>query len=143
MRRIRVDDLLLETVVNMVNFGMRRTGLVPGTEAERDPEQVQLAIESVRALLPIVETIQPDQVVKIREALSQLQLAYVRIGGGAAPAATPSPSPERGPAAPEPGPAAESAPTPEPQPAGTEEPIKPGEAGPAERSGRLWVPGSR
>ena len=96
MSRIRVDDLLLDSVVNMVNFGMRRTGLVPGTEAERDPQQVQLAIESVRALLPIVEQIQPGQVAKLREALTQLQLAYVRIGGAAAP---PSDAPRSSPGA--------------------------------------------
>ena len=138
----------------MVNFGMRRTGLVPGTESERDPQQVQLAIESVRALLPIVETVQPDQAAKIREALSQLQLAYVRIGGAAAPPAdAPGPVPGAdepgvapGPSAAAPGPS-EGAPrageAAAPQPAPPEEPVKPGEPGPAQRSGRLWVPGSR
>jgi len=129
MKRVRVDDLLLDTVVNMVNFGMRRTGLVPGTETERDAGQVQLAIESVRALLPLVETVAPEQISAIRQALSQLQLAYVQLGGAAAkPAAAPTPATASEPAA-----------APEPD----AEPVKPGEPGPAQRSGRLWVPGSR
>ena len=70
----------------MVNLGMRRTGLAPGTEGERDPDQVKLAIEGVRALLPLVEQAAPAQAGPIRDALSQLQLAYVRIGGNAQPA---------------------------------------------------------
>ena len=62
---------------------MRRTGLMAGTEDERDPAQVQLAIEAVRAQLPLIERVAPEQVKPIRDALSQLQLAYVRIGAAA------------------------------------------------------------
>ena len=69
---------------------MRRTGLAPGTEDERDLGQVRLAIEAVRALLPLIEQSAPDQVGPIRDALSQLQLAFVRIGGRRPP--TPAPS---------------------------------------------------
>src|SRR5579875_1386509 len=81
IKRLRVDQVVLETVVTLANLGMRRTGLAPGTAEERDPEQVRLAIESIRALLPLVETAAPQQVRPIRDALSQLQLAFVRIGG--------------------------------------------------------------
>src|SRR5436190_2456615 len=81
LKKIRVEHVLLDHVVTMVNLGMRRTGLSPGTEAERDPAQVQLAVESIRRLLPLVEQAAPAQVGPIRDALSQLQLAYVRIGG--------------------------------------------------------------
>ena len=73
--------MLLEHVVSLVNLGMRRTGLAPGTEDERDPEQVRLAIEAVRAVLPLLEQTAPQQVGPIRDALSQLQLAFVKIGG--------------------------------------------------------------
>ncbi len=65
---MRVEHVLLENVVTMVNLGMRRTGLMPGTEDERDLGQVQLAIESVRALLPQIEQIAPEQVAPIRDA---------------------------------------------------------------------------
>jgi hypothetical protein len=163
LKKVRVEHVLLEHVVTMVNLGMRRTGLAPGTEPERDPGQVRLAIESIRALSPLLEQVAPEQVGPVREALSQLQLAFVRIGGattqaGAEGAATPAgsaaaatPSGSAG-AAPPPGP--EGAPgaregeTPvggEPEPAppqGQERPQpQPGEPGPAQRSGRLWVPG--
>lgn len=120
---MRVEHVLLDNVVALINLGMRRTGLAPGTEEERDPAQVRMAIESVRALLPVLEQAAPTQVSAIRDAVSQLQIAYVKIGGqpgapsaeGAGPAVQPE----------------------SPQP----EPPKPGEAGPAQRSGRLWVPG--
>ncbi len=131
LKRLRVEQVLLEGIVSLINLGMRRTGLAPGTEDERDPEQVRLAIEGVRTHLPLVESVAPQQAAQIRDALSQMQLAYVRIGGAA-----PAEGGAAEPAAPETGSAASTGP-PEPP----EEPIKPGEAGPAQRSGRLWIPG--
>ena len=75
IKKIRVEQILLEHVVTTINLGMRRTGLAPGTESERDPAQVRVAIESVRALLPLVEQVASPQAKPIRDALSQLQLA--------------------------------------------------------------------
>lgn len=128
VKKIRVEHVLLENIVTLINLGMRRTGLAPGTESERDPEQVRLSIEGVRALLGLVEQVAPEQAGPIRDALSQLQLAFVRIGGqGTEPGAG------------EPAPRTESAGEP-PQPPPAAQP-KPGEPGPAQRSGRLWIPG--
>ena len=83
LKRLRVEHVLLDNVVALANLGMRRTGLAPGTEGERDPAQVRLAIEAIRAMLPLIEQAAPDQAAAIRDAVSQLQLAYVRIGGQA------------------------------------------------------------
>src|SRR5438067_9498442 len=83
VKKVRVEHVLLEDVVTLANLGMRRTGIAPGTEDERDPDQVRLAIDAIRAMLPMVEQTAPHQVGPIRDALSQLQLAYVRIGGAA------------------------------------------------------------
>jgi hypothetical protein len=144
IKRIRVEHVLLEHVVTLVNLGMRRTGLAPGTEPERDPGQVKLAIEAVRNLLPLLEQTAPEQIKPIRDALSQLQLAYVRIGGqpageGAAQPGAPA-SEAAGAAAGVAGaPAGESAAeqggAPDPEASAS------GQPGPAQRSGRLWVPG--
>lgn len=82
IKQIRVEQILLENIVTMINMGMRRTGLMPGTEEERDPNQVIVAIEAVRAHMPLIEQIAPDQNQPIQEALSQLQMAFVQIGGG-------------------------------------------------------------
>jgi hypothetical protein len=128
IKKIRVEHVLLEQVVTLVNLGMRRTGLSPGTEPERDVEQVRVAIDAIRALMPLLERTAPDQAGPIRDALSQLQLAFVRVGGGGGqpPAAAPQQTSQP----------AGSGPSPEESP-------RPGEPGPAQRSGRLWVPGQR
>ena len=133
LKRLRVEHVLLDNVAALVNLGMRRTGLVPGTEEERDPAQVQLAIESLRALLPVLEQAAPAQVGAIRDAVSQLQMAFVKIGGQPAPGGPEAAAPAGAGAGTAPG-----APPPGPPPP---EPPKPGEPGPAQRSGRLWVPG--
>jgi hypothetical protein len=140
LKQLRVEHVLLDHVAALANLGMRRTGLAPGTETERDPGQVRLAIESLRALLPVLEQAAPSQVPAIRDAVSQLQMAYVRIGpdAGAADAgaaAAPSGAEPSAPSGAEP-------PAPSgPEPPSQEPPAKPGEPGPAQRSGRLWVPG--
>ena len=139
LKKIRVEQIVLEQVVSLINLGMRRTGLAPGTEDERDPDQVRIAIEGVRALTPLLEQVAPQQVQPIREALSQLQLAYVRLGGPQE-AVPPGPA-DGGPGSTPPptgGPGPGQAPTESPAPS---DPGEPGEPGPAQRSGRLWVPG--
>jgi hypothetical protein len=138
LKQLRVEQVLLENIVSLVNLGMRRTGLSPGTEDERDPAQVRLAIEAVRALTPLLEQVAPAQARAIKDALSQLQLAFVRIGGpgqeGGAPGAG-AQAPGAG--GQTPGTAGEPPEGGRPEP----EPPKPGEPGPAQRSGRLWIPG--
>jgi hypothetical protein len=129
VKKIRVEHVLLENVVSLINLGMRRTGLSKGTEDERDVEQVRLAIDAIRSMLPLLERTAPEQVKPVRDALSQLQLAFVKIGGAQAPGG--AESQEATPAG------GESRPAPEPT---TQEP-KSEEPGPAQRSGRLWVPG--
>ena len=49
LKRLTVNDVLLQTVVSLLNLGGRRAGLAPGTEDERDLEQVQTAVEGARA----------------------------------------------------------------------------------------------
>jgi len=123
LARIRVDDVLIQTVVSLLNLGARRAGLTDAADGEEpDFEQVRLAIEGARALLPLVEpTLGPD-VKQVRDALSQLQLAYARSGAkppAGAPAAAGAGAPQDAP----------------------KEPPKPGDPDSAVSSGRLWVPG--
>jgi hypothetical protein len=117
LRRITVRDVLLQTVVSLVNLGGQRLGLGEGGQEARDLAQVRLAIEGVRVLLPLVEEEDPDQVKPVREALSQLQIVYAReVGTGGQP-------PSGGPAGEEKPPAEE--PTPQQQ---------------SRRGSGLWVP---
>jgi hypothetical protein len=123
VKRLRVEDVLAQTVVSLLNLGARKAGLVPGSEAERDLGQVRAAIDAARALLPLVEDALGPEAGQLRNALAQLQIAYARLSG-ADPA-----SGQEGQAPPGPGAQAPGAGEPATGP------------GPAQRSGRLWVPG--
>ena len=86
MARVRVEDVLVQTVVSLLNLAARKAGLT-GAPEEPDFEQVRQAIDASRALLPLVEpTLGPDAK-QVRDALSQLQLAYARSGATPPPGA--------------------------------------------------------
>jgi hypothetical protein len=120
-------------------------GARPGDSPEPAPgppdlQQAGDAIDGVRALLDVLEHRMPRELGQLREALSRLQIAYARearaAGAGAGEAAGEDASRE---ASEEPGaspPAGEGAA--EGDAAAGQGPRRPG---PAEASGRLWVPG--
>ncbi len=81
LRELRVEDVMVQTVVSLLNLGGRKAGLAPGTEDERDLDQVALAVEGARRLLPFVEELLGPDAAQLKEALSQLQMAYVQLGG--------------------------------------------------------------
>ncbi|MEA2306726.1 MAG: hypothetical protein QOH43_4006 [Solirubrobacteraceae bacterium] len=120
LKRLRVEDVVLQTIVSLLNLGGRKAGLAPGTEDERDLEQVRVAVDGARALLPLVEGHLGPDAAQLREALSQLQMAYVQLGGQGGG----SESPEGG-------------------QGGGQAPPASGQGAPggAQRTGRLWVPG--
>ena len=130
LKQIRVEDVLVQTVLSLINLGSLRAGLVPGNENEADPQQLREAIDAVRALLPQVEPVLGPDARQIRDAVSRLQMEYARLAG-AAGAAPPEGQPAPEGAAPEGEGAAE----------GAQRPAEPEGPGPAQSSGRLWVPG--
>jgi len=116
MERLTPDDIMLDALVSLINLGARklRPDLPPGEEAEgRDLAQARQAIDGARALLGQTEPRHAAELAQVKEALSRLQMAFVQLSGG----------------------------TPEAPEASEPEPPKPGEAGPAQSSGRLWIPG--
>ena len=111
MEKVTVDDVLLQTLVSLLNLGARKGGLGgPPGEPPREPdlEQVRQAVEGARALMPLVEPRHGEQLGPIRDALSRLQMFYAQRSGGAA--APPGEQKDPG-------------------------------SGSAPSSGRLWVPG--
>ena len=84
--RVRVEDVLVQTVVSLLNLAARKAGLT-GAEEEPDFEQVRQAIDATTALLPLVEPSLGPDVKQVRDALSQLQLAYARSGAKPPPGA--------------------------------------------------------
>jgi hypothetical protein len=122
MERISVDDVLIQTTVTLLNLAARKAGL--GAPPEQAPpadwEQVRQAIEGARALLPLLESRHAEQLGPVRDTLARLQMVYAQRAGQA------------------PGQPQEGAPSEPAKPGG--EPDREGR-GPAQSSGRLWVPG--
>jgi hypothetical protein len=146
LSRITPADMMLQAAVSLLNLGARRLGLTGGPdrsesgaaaeapadagrpggpEPDRDLEQVRDAIDGVRALLAILERSMPQELRPLRDALSQLQIAYAREAPAGAQADRPADAAP--PAAAKTGATAEE---------------REGAPGPAQSSGRLWVPGS-
>jgi hypothetical protein len=119
LKRITIADVLIQTTVSLVNLTGRRLGLSEGTKDERDLNQARDGIDAVRALLPLIERRGDVNAEPLRDALAQLQLAYAREAGGAGG---------------EPGGGQQGG---EPETGQEQE----GGAGPAQSSGRLWIPG--
>ena len=153
LNSLSTTDMLAQAAVTLLNLGARR--LAPPTPDEpvgggspgaastaaggRDLEQVRDAIDAVRALLEILQRRIPQELRPLRDALSQLQMAYAREVQLAGPAA----AREQTAGAPAAG-AGESSPPAAPSAPGAaigSDDKDANRPGPAEASGRLWVPG--
>jgi hypothetical protein len=76
LRQIRVQDLLLESVVSLINLTARRIA----KEDERDLEQARVGIEAVRAVVGLLDD---EQAKQVRGALSEIQMLYAKQAEGA------------------------------------------------------------
>jgi hypothetical protein len=131
MRTVPVQDVIVSMVQTVFDVGYRRTGLIEGGD-QRDLAQTALAIETVRALMPVLERVLDGaSMTTLRSALSELQLAYAQAAE-APPAADPA-GPEQKAAEPEP-PAGG-------QPEAPKAPPQPREGRIASERPRIWTPG--
>jgi len=89
LARVRVEDILIQTVVSLLNLAARKAGLTGEEEEQPDFEQVRQAIDGTTALLPLVEPMLGPDAKQVRDALSQLQMAYARSGATPPPGAVP------------------------------------------------------
>jgi hypothetical protein len=96
MRSVRVQDLVAQSVVSILNLSARRILM----EDERDLEQARVGIEAIRGMVDVLD---PDSQREIKNALSQIQVLYAQAagegeGGGAPPeGGAPGPGPGPGP----------------------------------------------
>lgn len=74
LEKLRVVDVLAQTVVTVSSLGWQRLA------AEgRDLEQARLAIEALRALVPVLKDALPEQAVRdFGQAVANMQLAYAK-----------------------------------------------------------------
>ena len=81
IRRVRVEDVVLQSAVSILNLSARRIA----KDDERDLEQAKVGIDAARAL---VDLVRPEAQPQLRQAISELQLLYAKhageMGGGPA-----------------------------------------------------------
>ena len=74
LTKVKVADVLVQTVFSVSSLGYRSLG-----EEQRDLGQAHLAIEALRALVPVLKGAVPDQVMNDFEQLvANMQLAYAK-----------------------------------------------------------------
>jgi hypothetical protein len=153
LNRITSVEMIVQTAVSLINIGGRRLGLAPPASAgaseqsasaasERDLEQVRDAIDGASALMPILERRMPAELGPLRDAIAQLKMAYAREASStpaatSAASATSTTSTTPTAASGSSGAPATPGASPEKPAAGKDEQGP----GPAQASGRLWVPG--
>jgi hypothetical protein len=81
LSRLSVSDLLVQTLSTVSALGFHRLG-----EHSRDLEQARLAIESLRALVPVLGgSIPPELTRDLERVTANLQLAYADAVAQGAP----------------------------------------------------------
>ena len=72
LKKLKVSDLLVQTLYTVSSLGYRRL-----SEEDRDLDQARLAIEALRALVPVLEgSVGEDVLRDFKQVTSNLQLAY-------------------------------------------------------------------
>jgi hypothetical protein len=90
LERIKVIDLLVQTLYTVSSLGYHKLGA-----DTRDLPQARLAIEALRALLPVVRGEAPAEVVRdFEQVVANMQLAYADAAKAAAPAPAEEPEPQ-------------------------------------------------
>jgi hypothetical protein len=79
LKKLKVSDLLVQMLYTVSSLGYRKL-----SEEDRDLEQAKLAIEALRAVLPVLEGVVGDDVLRdFRQVTANLQLAYADAAKGA------------------------------------------------------------
>jgi predicted nucleic acid-binding protein len=77
LKKLKVTDLLLQTLYTVSALGYRKL-----SAEDRDLDQARLAIETLRALLPVLETELGEEAVRdFKQVTANLQLAYADAAG--------------------------------------------------------------
>jgi hypothetical protein len=79
LRNLKVEDVVVSALIQISSIGYRRLGLTPETAGDRDLAQANLAIETMRALTPVLERVVPSELVRdFGQSIANLQLAYAQ-----------------------------------------------------------------
>jgi hypothetical protein len=77
--KLRVENVLVGALIQVSSIGYRKLGLTEDTQSERDLEQTRIAIEAMRALVPVLQQVVPEELLReFEESVAGLQLAYAK-----------------------------------------------------------------
>ncbi|HEV8209355.1 MAG TPA: hypothetical protein VGP77_04505, partial [Vicinamibacterales bacterium] len=81
LRRLKVADLLVQTLYSVSSLGYHRL-----SGEGKDLDQARLAIEAMKALLPVLEgAVAADALRDFNQVLANMQLAYASATAEASP----------------------------------------------------------
>ena len=81
LQRLKISDLLVQTLSTVSSLAFHRV-----SEEHRDLEQVRLAIETLRALVPVLADSVPAELTRdFEQVTANLQLAYAAAVSGSKP----------------------------------------------------------
>jgi hypothetical protein len=79
LRRLRIEDVLIQTLITVSSIGYRRLGLTEETRDDRDLQQAKLAIDAMAALTPVLESVVPAELIRdFNQSVANMQLAYAQ-----------------------------------------------------------------
>jgi hypothetical protein len=79
LRRLRIEDVLIQTLITVSSIGYRRLGLTEETRDDRDLQQAKLAIDAMAALTPVLESVVPEELIlDFNQSVANMQLAYAQ-----------------------------------------------------------------
>jgi hypothetical protein len=82
LRRLHIEDVLIQTLITISSIGYRRLGLTEDTRDDRDLQQAKLAIDTMTALTPVLEDVVPEELIRdFNQSVAALQLAYAQAAG--------------------------------------------------------------
>jgi hypothetical protein len=77
--KLRVENILVGALIQVSSIGYRKLGLTEETKSERDLEQTKIAIETMRALVPVLRQVVPEDLLRdFEQSVAGLQLAYAK-----------------------------------------------------------------
>lgn len=79
LRKLKVEDVLVSVLVQISAIGYRRLGLTEETKDDRDLDQAKLAIDTMKALTPVLGQVVPAELIRdFDSSIANLQLAYAK-----------------------------------------------------------------
>jgi hypothetical protein len=79
LAKLRVENILVGALIQVSTVGYRKLGLTEETESERDLEQTRIAIETMKALVPVLQQVISEDLLRdFEQSVAGLQLAYAK-----------------------------------------------------------------